>query len=210
MEGGGTTGCTDMATEATDKTRGNVFSRLGVVGTAPSGQSSDTERGIAGDQVGMGVNDDNMMSKSGVAQTMLHEGQNPEVKGETQTSGTPKNVFSRLGVRLTQGQSPKVKEVTDFEAEVQDSGATWQTAEKIGSEKVWQTGSEEGVCQEEGECMEVDSDDQNTSGEPEGGVAAEDHSLRDVEDIWEREKAAALEFEDTDSGVEFAIHLAID
>lgn len=134
----------------------------------------------------------NIVSSETSVAACTHEGQSTEVEVD-QTRRA--NVFSRLDMRKqNEGQSP---------TRCANEGLPWQSESKEG---VCQTGSKEGVCQEE--SMDVDSVNPPTA---KGTVQGEENGcgLRSIEDIWEREKAAALEFDDaSDSGVEFSIHLS--
>ncbi len=190
----------EISSEGTtvDKTRTDVFSRLGVAQT----QSWCPE-------VKGGANSTNTNIPSQLGMASQTQGQSAEVEGE-QTTRT--NVFSRLGIRREM-QSPEVKEGEDqsgvrvqgaWQTEGEDVKGMWQVDQsEVRVQGVWQTeGDVKGAWQEEGEgeSMEVDN---IAKGE---GCGA----LKGIEDIWEQEKAAALEFDNaSDSGVDFAVHLSI-
>ena len=185
-EGTGGGGKVDMPREVTDRTRTGVFSRLGVAQTQCQGSEvKDDQNDFS--ELGVALDQSPEVEGDPVFISQLGMAQTQGQSSEAEGDRTRTNVFSRLGIRQMQGQSPEV------------------TEEGQHAEGTWQTGNVQGVWQEE-EHMEVDTVIKSRG---EGDAAVEGRDV--MRDIWEREKAAALEFEDNDdSGVEFPVHLSID
>ena len=223
--GEGSVGCGDTTTEHAWT---GVFSRLGKV-TAP-GQSPEVKLDQPSStnvfsrltwQGQSPVDTDPERTNGSVVLSHLNtsQGQRSEVKGEERKD----NVFSRLCMpSQIQGQSSEVAKVnqTELKPNIFSKLLRCPEVEPIKKEAgPTEVKVQDGIVIIHGACQ---AEVWHEGAGPEGESSMEIDTVRvkeevggcglneGLEAIWEREKEAALEFDDTDSGVEFAIPFSLD